>query len=127
MVARRRALADTSFFVGLEAERVAEQILAEFFVFDSFTLNDQTIEFALHPERMRGDIARFDILNKIVGVRDRHEVGGGQFFWRVTEQVAQVTIDSKKRALETRLCDADQRLVKRRLVNALALDQCGVG
>lgn len=30
MVARRRALADTSFFVGLEAERVAEQILAEF-------------------------------------------------------------------------------------------------
>ncbi|MPZ44394.1 MAG: DNA-directed RNA polymerase subunit beta [Betaproteobacteria bacterium] len=41
-----------------------EQILAEFFVFDTFTLNEQAIEFELHPERMRGDIARFDILNK---------------------------------------------------------------
>lgn len=30
MVERRRALADTSFFVGLEAERVAEQTLADF-------------------------------------------------------------------------------------------------
>lgn len=30
MVERRRALADTSFFVGLEAERVAEDALAEF-------------------------------------------------------------------------------------------------
>jgi predicted nucleic acid-binding protein len=30
MVERRRALADTSFFVGLEAERIAEHALAEF-------------------------------------------------------------------------------------------------
>ncbi len=41
-----------------------EQILAEFFVFDTFTIGKQNVEFELHPERMRGDIARFDILNK---------------------------------------------------------------
>ncbi len=41
-----------------------EQILAEFFVFDTFTIGKQNVEFELRPERMRGDIARFDILNK---------------------------------------------------------------
>jgi DNA-directed RNA polymerase subunit beta len=41
-----------------------EQILGEFFVFDTFTLSGNAVEFELHPERMRGDIARFDILNK---------------------------------------------------------------
>jgi len=41
-----------------------EQILAEFFVFDAFNLGAQNLEFELHPDRMRGDIARFDILNK---------------------------------------------------------------
>jgi DNA-directed RNA polymerase subunit beta len=41
-----------------------EQILEGFFVFDTFTLSGNTVEFELHPERMRGDIARFDILNK---------------------------------------------------------------
>jgi DNA-directed RNA polymerase subunit beta len=41
----------------------AEQILSAFFVFDTFSLGNQNVEFELHPERMRGDIARFDILN----------------------------------------------------------------
>ena len=41
-----------------------EQILAAFFVFDTFHLNAESVEFELHPERMRGDIARFDILTK---------------------------------------------------------------
>jgi DNA-directed RNA polymerase subunit beta len=42
----------------------SEQVLSEFFVFDTFHLGANTLEFELHPERMRGDIARFDILNK---------------------------------------------------------------
>ena len=40
-----------------------EQILSEFFIFDTFHLGANTLEFELHPERMRGDIARFDILD----------------------------------------------------------------
>ncbi len=40
-----------------------EQILSVFFVFDTFSLGAKNVEFELHPERMRGDIARFDILN----------------------------------------------------------------
>jgi DNA-directed RNA polymerase subunit beta len=41
-----------------------EQILNEFFVFDTFHLTKNAADFELHPSRMRGDIARFDILNK---------------------------------------------------------------
>jgi DNA-directed RNA polymerase subunit beta len=41
-----------------------EQILAEFFAFDNFTLTARELEFRLHPERLRGDIARFDVVSK---------------------------------------------------------------
>ena len=41
-----------------------EQILAEFFVFDSFRLHGNEIEFELVPERLRGEIARFDFSTK---------------------------------------------------------------
>ncbi|MEW6313914.1 MAG: DNA-directed RNA polymerase subunit beta [Pseudomonadota bacterium] len=42
-----------------------EQILAEFFVNDTFYLGSKgEIEFELVPERMRGEIARFDIADK---------------------------------------------------------------
>jgi len=41
-----------------------EQILAEFFVFDSFRLHKNEIEFELVPERLRGEIARFDFSTK---------------------------------------------------------------
>ena len=41
-----------------------EQILAEFFMFDTFHLSKDGIEFELVPERMRGEIARFDITTK---------------------------------------------------------------
>ena len=41
-----------------------EQILAEFFVFDSFRLHKNEIEFDLVPERLRGEIARFDFTTK---------------------------------------------------------------
>ncbi len=41
-----------------------EQILAEFFSFDTFHLGTGGIEFELVPERLRGEIARFDIVAK---------------------------------------------------------------
>jgi DNA-directed RNA polymerase subunit beta len=41
-----------------------EQILAEFFVFDTFHLVDGGVEFELVPERLRGEIARFDIVDE---------------------------------------------------------------
>ncbi|HJQ61600.1 MAG TPA: DNA-directed RNA polymerase subunit beta [Burkholderiales bacterium] len=41
-----------------------EQILREFFTFDTFHLTGESIEFELVPERMRGEIARFDIVTK---------------------------------------------------------------
>ena len=41
-----------------------EQILTEFFVFDTFHLNKAEIEFELVPERLRGEIARFDFTTK---------------------------------------------------------------
>ncbi|OGA42511.1 MAG: DNA-directed RNA polymerase subunit beta [Betaproteobacteria bacterium RIFCSPLOWO2_12_FULL_62_13] len=41
-----------------------EQILKEFFAFDAFHLGNEGIEFELVPERMRGEIARFDITTK---------------------------------------------------------------
>jgi len=41
-----------------------EQILAHFFVFDSFRLMSEGAQLELVPERMRGEIARFDIVDK---------------------------------------------------------------
>jgi DNA-directed RNA polymerase subunit beta len=41
-----------------------EQILREFFVFDTFHISNGTIELELVPERLRGEIAKFDIAVK---------------------------------------------------------------
>jgi DNA-directed RNA polymerase subunit beta len=41
-----------------------EQILQQFFVFDTFHLGKNDLEFELVPDRMRGEIARFDITTK---------------------------------------------------------------
>ena len=41
-----------------------EQILSEFFIFDSFSMKKSEIEFELLPERLRGEIARFDFTTK---------------------------------------------------------------
>ncbi|HEX3170616.1 MAG TPA: DNA-directed RNA polymerase subunit beta, partial [Burkholderiales bacterium] len=41
-----------------------EQILSEFFAFDAFRLHKDQIEFELVPERLRGEIARFDFTTK---------------------------------------------------------------
>src|SRR3990167_7708689 len=41
-----------------------EQILKEFFEFDTFHISKNGVEFELKPERMRGETARFDITTK---------------------------------------------------------------
>lgn len=41
-----------------------EQILAHFFVFDNFTLQSEGAQLEFVPERLRGEVARFDILDK---------------------------------------------------------------
>jgi len=41
-----------------------EQILAQFYDFDTFQLSKSGILFDLVPERMRGEVARFDIVTK---------------------------------------------------------------
>src|SRR5690242_20990709 len=41
-----------------------EQILAHFFVFDTFHLSKKGIQFELKPDRLRGETARFDIITK---------------------------------------------------------------
>jgi DNA-directed RNA polymerase subunit beta len=42
----------------------SEQILANFFVFDNFDLRDDGAEMEFVPERLRGEVARFDITDK---------------------------------------------------------------
>ncbi len=39
-----------------------EQILNQFFAFDTFYLSPEQVQFELVPERLRGEIARFDIV-----------------------------------------------------------------
>ncbi len=41
-----------------------ERILKEFFAFDTFHIDAQHVRFDLVPERLRGEVARFDILDK---------------------------------------------------------------
>src|SRR5512141_478466 len=42
----------------------SEQILAHFFAFDTFHITKKGIEFEVVPERLRGEIAKFDIVTK---------------------------------------------------------------
>jgi DNA-directed RNA polymerase subunit beta len=57
-VDRRRKMPVTSLLkaIGLTPQR----ILREFFEFDTFHVGGKIIEFALVPERLRGEVARFD-------------------------------------------------------------------
>jgi DNA-directed RNA polymerase subunit beta len=41
-----------------------EQILEQFFAFDTFHITKKGIEFEVVPERMRGEMAKFDIVSK---------------------------------------------------------------
>jgi DNA-directed RNA polymerase subunit beta len=58
-VDRRRKMPVTTLLKALG--HTPEQILKEFFTFDTFHLAKDAVEFELVPERMRGEIARFDI------------------------------------------------------------------
>jgi DNA-directed RNA polymerase subunit beta len=57
-VDRRRKMPVTTLLkaIGLTPQR----ILREFFEFDTFYLSKRIVEFALVPERLRGEVARFD-------------------------------------------------------------------
>ena len=61
-VDRRRKMPVTTLLkaIGL----TPEQILREFFEFDTFQIGKKGIEFHLVPERLRGEVARFDFNDK---------------------------------------------------------------
>ncbi|BBO99860.1 DNA-directed RNA polymerase subunit beta [Sulfuriferula nivalis] len=59
---RRRKMPVTTLLKSLGYSN--EQILAEFFTTDVFHLSNQLIRFELVPDRLRGEIARFDIIDK---------------------------------------------------------------
>ena len=51
-----------------------EGILAEFFDFDTFQLTKDKVEFALVPDRLRGEVARFDFVasdGKVIVAKDK--------------------------------------------------------
>ncbi len=59
---RRRKMPVTSLLKAIGC--TSEQILKEFFIFDSFYFTEKNIQFELIPERLRGEVASFDILTK---------------------------------------------------------------
>ena len=59
---RRRKMPVTTLLKALGYSN--EQILAEFFTTDTFHLGKKTTQFELVPDRLRGEIARFDIVDK---------------------------------------------------------------
>ncbi len=59
---RRRKMPVTTLLKAIGC--TSEQILKEFFIFDCFYFSDKSIQFVLVPERMRGEVASFDILAK---------------------------------------------------------------
>jgi len=61
-VDRRRKMPVTTLLKAIGLTN--EDILREFFVFDTFHLSHKGIELEFVPERLRGEMARFDILGK---------------------------------------------------------------
>ena len=61
-VDRRRKMPVTILLkaIGLSAE----QVLSTFFEFDTFHLSKKAIQFELVPERLRGEVAKFDFVDK---------------------------------------------------------------
>ena len=59
---RRRKMPVTTLLKAIGC--TSEQILKEFFIFDCFNFSEKSIQFELVPERMRGEVASFDILAK---------------------------------------------------------------
>src|SRR5688572_20903709 len=61
-VDRRRKMPVTTLLKALGYTH--EQILEKFFAFDTFNIGKDAVEFELVPERLRGEVARFDIKDK---------------------------------------------------------------
>ncbi|MCB1936103.1 MAG: DNA-directed RNA polymerase subunit beta [Nitrosomonas sp.] len=59
---RRRKMAVTALLKAIGY--TTEQVLEEFFIFEGFTLKSDAILFDLVPERLRGEVASFDIKAK---------------------------------------------------------------
>jgi len=59
---RRRKMPVTTLLKALGQSN--EQILADFFEFETFHLTKKGIDYELKPERLKGEIARFDIADK---------------------------------------------------------------
>lgn len=59
---RRRKMPVTTLLKAIGC--TPEQILKDFFIFDSFYISDKGIQFELVPERLRGEVASFDIIGK---------------------------------------------------------------
>ena len=59
---RRRKMPVTTLLKAIGC--TSEQILQEFFIFDCFHFSDKSIQFELVPERLRGEVASFDITVK---------------------------------------------------------------
>ncbi len=71
-VDRRRKMPVTTLLkaIGL----TPEQILSEFFEFDTFKISAKGVEFELVPERLRGEVARFDFNDtsgKLIVAKDK--------------------------------------------------------
>ncbi|WP_415033905.1 DNA-directed RNA polymerase subunit beta [Azonexus sp.] len=71
-VDRRRKMPVTTLLKALGMS--PEEILAEFFEYDLFQLVKDHVEFALVPERLRGEVARFDFVDpsgKVIVAKDK--------------------------------------------------------
>ena len=71
-VDRRRKMPVTTLLKAIGMS--SEEILARFFDFDAFKFTKDKVEFALVPERLRGEVARFDFVapdGKIIVAKDK--------------------------------------------------------
>jgi DNA-directed RNA polymerase subunit beta len=71
-VDRRRKMLASTLLMALGM--TTEEILREFFAFDTFRISKTDIEFEVLPERLRGETARFDIVaedGKVIVAKDK--------------------------------------------------------
>ena len=71
-VDRRRKMPVTTLLKAIGMS--AEEILSNFFDFDTFLLGKERIDFTLVPERLRGEVARFDFVSddgKVIVAKDK--------------------------------------------------------
>ena len=71
-VDRRRKMPVTTLLKAIGMS--SEEILDQFFEFDTFLLGKEKVEFTLVPERLRGEVARFDFVGpdgKVIVAKDK--------------------------------------------------------